>query len=100
MLARNLGEIYVLIDTRLSSDTESYLKSRWKGKIYVNIILSNARGSAILVRKNTEIKNCVFRIIDKGNFSTLHFDYDNKRLALNAIYGPNTNSPLHFNEFF
>ena len=64
--------------------------SDWDGKVkYIQILYT-----MILVRKILEIKDCVFRIIDEGNFSSLHFEYDNRRDQLKAIYGPNTDSHL------
>ena len=93
-MTRNPGDIYVLIDTILSRETELFLKSRWKGKIYCNTLPSNAWGTAILVRKETNIKNCDFNIIDKGNFSTFSFFY-NKIYAFNALWGPTNDSPLY-----
>ena len=95
-LAINKGDIYVLIDTRASKETELFLKSRWKGKIYFNTFSSNAWGTAILVRKHSKIEKSELRIIDKGNFSTLHFNFDNKRFTLNDLYGPNKDCPLYF----
>ena len=51
-----------------------------------------------LSEKNTSITNCKFNIVDPGNFSTLHFDYDKRRHTLNVLYGPNVDSPLYFKE--
>ena len=65
---------------------------------YFNSYLSNACGTAIFVRKSANIIKFEFSIIDPSNFSTLHFHYDNKRHALNFLYGPNVDSTLYFRE--
>ena len=57
---------------------ENFLESKWKGNIYFYSYSSNAHGTAFFVRKNASVKNCKFNIVDPGNFSTLHFDYDKK----------------------
>ena len=95
---RNKADIYVLIDTRASKDTELFLRVRWKGEIYVNTFSSNARGTAILVRNQAKIEKPKYKIIDKGKFSSLHFSFENKRFALNAIYGPNNDCPLYLKQ--
>ena len=50
------------------------------------------------VRKHANITKCEFKIIDPGNFSTFHLDFDNKRFAPNVLHGPNVDSPLYFKE--
>ena len=55
-------------------------------------------GTAVFDSKGTDIINCKFSIIDQGNFSTLHFDHDCKRFALNVLYGPDIDSPLFYKE--
>ena len=56
---------------------------------FFNSYSSNASGTAVFVRKNADVTNCKFNIVDPGNFSTLHFDYDKRKYALNVLYGPN-----------
>ena len=99
-MTRNKGDIYVFVDTRLSKQSENFFKSRWKGKIYFNSYSSNARRTAVFVRKNAYVKNCKYSIIDLGSFSTLHFDHDNKSFALNVLYGPNADSPLFYKKLY
>ena len=55
-LARNKGDIYFLIDTRASKETKLFLRVRWMGEIYFNTFSSNARGTVILVRKQSKIE--------------------------------------------
>ena len=80
-MSRNPGDIKVLIDTRMARETESFLKSRWRGPIFFHTLSSNTRGTAILTRKGSNITNCDFKIIDTGNFSTLHYKYEKKSMC-------------------
>ena len=50
------------------------------------------------VRKKGQCKNGWFNIVEPGNFSTLHFYYDNKKYALNVLYGPNVDSPSFYKD--
>ena len=75
-MTRNKGDIYGFVDTHLSKESENFLKLRWKGEIYFNSYSSNAHGTAVFFRKNADVKNCKYSMIDLGNFSTLHLDHD------------------------
>ena len=97
-IGRNKGDVYIFLDTRLSKQSENFLKSRWKGEIYFNSYTSNARGTAVFVRKNFSITNCKFDVIDPGNFSTFHFDYNKNKYALNVLFCPNVDSPSYYKD--
>ena len=55
-LARTERYIHFLIDTRASKETKLFLRACWKGEIYFNTFSLNARGTAILVRKQSKIE--------------------------------------------
>ena len=88
-------DILCLADTRISEVIENEVRSEWGGKSYFSSFSSQARGCAILFRKEfpAEIdENSVYA--DKsGNFLCLNFKYENFTITLSCIYGPNEDDP-------
>ena len=91
-------DILLLADTRISKEVENIVKTDWGGKSYFSSFSSQARGCAILFRKEfpAEIdENSVFA--DKsGNFLCLNFKYENFTITVSCIYGPNEDDPDFF----
>ena len=55
-------DIIFLIDTRFSKKIENTVKAEWGGNAYFSSFTSNARGVAILFRKNIPVE-----VLDKKN---------------------------------
>ena len=91
-------DIYVLLDTRISPKIENLVKSEWGGPAFFSSHSSQSRGVAILIKKNFPIE-----ILDKkqdieGNFLSIKAKIYDKIIAINGIYGPNTDNPIFYKE--
>ena len=85
--------ILFIQDTRLSPSIENKVKAEWGGKAFFSSFTSQARGVAIFIKKDVPI-DILNRKNDKdGNILSLLVKFNDKRLLLTTIYGPNTDSP-------
>ena len=68
------------------------------GKIYYSNGMSEARGVAILFRKNlgVQIHNTVYD--EQGQFILVHATISNKKWVLVNLYAPNVDNPTFFQE--
>ena len=92
---------FILIsDTRICKTIEQTVREEWGGKCLFNSFSSQARGVAMAIflkKDNTAV------ILDKycdntGNMIALLINYEGKRILLECIYGPNTDSPDFYSE--
>ena len=90
---------FILIsDTRICKTIEQTVREEWGGKCLFNSFSSQARGVAIFLKKDNTAA-----ILDKycdntGNMIALLINYEGKRILLECIYGPNTDSPDFYSE--
>ena len=92
-LKRKTPDLLIVVDTRLSKDIENGVKAEWGGQVLFSSFSSQARGVAIFIKKNLPVK-----ILDKfndqdGNILSILIEYEDKRILLEGLYGPNTDSP-------
>ena len=74
------------------------MQEEWGGKCIFNSFSSQARGVAIFMKKNTTAT-----VLDKfcdseGNLLAILINYEDRRIMLECIYGPNTDSPEFYSE--
>ena len=92
-LKKKSGDIFVLIDTRISKRLEQQIRAEWDGKIFFSSFTSQARGVAILFKKNVCAEILNEKVDVAGNMLSLLVDFDGKQILLSGIYGPNTDEP-------
>ena len=74
------------------------VREEWGGSCVFNSFSSQARGVAIFLKKDSTAK-----IVDKftdsdGNILAILIIFQEKRILLQGLYGPNTDSPLFYSE--
>ena len=74
------------------------VREDWGGSCVFNSFSSQARGVAIFLKKDSTAK-----IVDKytdtdGNILAILIIFQEKRILLQGLYGPNTDSPLFYSE--
>ena len=92
------ANIILLSDTRLSSEIESVVKSEWGGKAEFASFTSQARGVAVLFKKDFAIEiieDSIYRD-GSGNFVVLNAKYESFTITLACIYGPNSDEPKFY----
>ena len=72
------------------------VREEWEGKCVFNSFSSQSRGIALFIKKNN-----ISRIIDtfsdeNGNILAILLNYEDKRILLEGIYGPNSDSPSFY----
>ena len=85
----------MLSDTRIAKDIENLVKSEWGGKSFFASFSSQARGCAILFKKDFPaevVQDSIFRH-PSGNFLCMNFIYENFTITLSCVYGPNEDDP-------
>ena len=88
----------IACDTRICKTIENIVREEWGGTCIFNSFSSQARGVAIFLNKN-----CTASIIDtfrdtEGNVLAILIDYEEKKILLEGIYGPNTDSPSFYSD--
>ena len=94
-------DLFIVVDTRFSKKVENSVKSEWSGQVLFSSFTSQSRGVAIFIKKNLPVK-----VLDKfndqeGNILGVLIEYENKRILLEGLYGPNSDCPAFYeNEVF
>lgn len=97
-LNNKVEDILVLQETHSTLDTETSWLNAWDGQIHFNHGSSNARGTAILVKRTSQHVNIVNHVIlSNGRAHYTEFDIDGTHFCLANIYAPN-NDDLNFLE--
>lgn len=94
-------EILFLQETHCTPKDEKLWHSQWGGgQVYHSFGENNARGVAIMFKKNIPIKllNCLAD--DKGRYLILEVELLGLEIILATLYAPNKDSPEFFLEFF
>ncbi len=99
-LNKERSNIFCLVDTRTSIETEHIYQKATKHKMFFNSLRSDARGIAILVKESCPITNITQEIIIQGNLFKLNFTYKEERWTIAALYAPNTKDSKFFHTLF
>ena len=91
-------DILILVDTRISKDIECQVKEEWNGYTFFSSFSSQARGIAILLRKDLPIKIKDSFCDQAGNIAAVLVEMEEKLVLIEGIYGPNEDSPQFYSE--
>ena len=94
------SDILCLSDTSFSKSIHKVNKNETNYFCHFSSFSSNARGVAILVNKNCPVKIEFFSKDEDGNLLWLKCEFDDHKFMLGAIYGPNDDNPLFFENIF
>ena len=97
-LKKKNPDIIIACYTRICKSIENVVREEWGGQCIFNSFSSQARGIAIFLKKNNPAK-----ILDKfcdqdGNILAILMLYNDKKILLEGIYGPNDDSPSFYSE--
>ena len=90
------SEITCLQDTHWLTKDQKSIKSIWTGDCLLNGKRTNARGVAILFKKNFEYKLSDIHTDDAGSFIFVLLNLSELTIRLINIYAPNSDSPNFF----
>ena len=100
-LSKRNSDIYILVDTRIDPKIENTVRSEWPGTCFFNSFSSQKRGILVLIKKNLPVTVESIHNDNSGNLLVLLLNFQNKKILLNVIYGPNTDDPdFYQNEVF
>ena len=95
-LAKKNADFIIVTDSRISKNIEQSVSEEWEGKCIFNSFSSQARGIALFIKKNNTSKiEDTFRD-ENGNILAILLIYEEKRILLEGIYGPNNDSPAFY----
>ena len=88
----------IVCDTRICKSIENTVREEWGGTCIFNSFSSQARGVAIFLKKDS-----IAKVVDKfadvdGHILAILVDFQEKRILIEGLYGPNTDSPLFYSE--
>ena len=83
------SDITVLVDTRIGKELENTVKQEWGSAAYFSSLSSQARGVAILIKKYSCIEVLKEKSDPSGNILSLLLKFDEKKILLSVINGPN-----------
>ena len=90
---------FILIsDTRVCKSIEQIVREEWGGRCFFNSFSSQARGVAIFMKRNNTATILDKFCDDSGNLLAILINYEGKRILLECIYGPNTDTPDFYSE--
>ena len=97
-LKKKNPDIILACDTRICNEIENVVKEEWGGHCILNSLSSQARGIAIFIKKDFPVT-----VLDKfcdtgGNILAVLLSYENKKILLEGIYGPNSDEPSFYSE--
>ena len=97
-LKKRNPDFILVCDTRICKSIESVVRDEWEGRCIFNSFSSQARGVAIFLKKGNTAK-----IVDKfcdnaGNILAISMIYEEKKILLEILYGPNQDSPDFYSE--
>ena len=100
-LSKRNSDLYILVDTRIDPKIENTVRSEWPGTCFFNSFSSQKRGILVLIKKNLPVTVESIHNDNSGNLLVLLLNFQNKKILLNVIYGPNTDDPdFYQNEVF
>ena len=95
-LRQKNSSIYCLQDVHCTVEQETRWEIEWGYKAYFSSYRGNSRGVTILINNNFEHK--VHKTISdpEGNFLALDISFEDHRITLLTLYGPNRDDPLFY----
>ena len=100
-LKKRPANVYILVDTRFDKNIENQVKTEWGGPAYFSSFNSQSRGVSILFMKGTPVKILDTKRDQAGNLLHIFFEFEDKKILLSGIYGPNNDTPNFYqNEVF
>ena len=97
-LKKKNPDIVVTCDTRICKAIENVVREEWGGICIFNSFSSQARGIAIFIKKNFPV-NVLDKFCDTGgNILAVLLSYENKKILLEGIYGPNSDEPSFYSD--
>ena len=97
---RSKAEIVCLQETHNTPDMETIWSNQWGGDTFWSHGTSSSQGTAILIKRNTEIL-VQKTIIDKdGRYVILQFNLGSEKFLLVNVYAPNADDPSFFMKIF
>ena len=93
-------DIVFLQETHSVRSNEKYWRSVWGGRIFFSHGASNARGTAIMIRKKAPVKVTYQEADPGGRWVILHVEVAGIKMSIAGIYAPNEDNPLFFQEVF
>ena len=98
MHLRTPDTLICLQETHATEAIQDMWRNDWGGEIYWSHGVSDARGVAILIPKNSEFEPLKHSIDDAGRYQLLQFSYGSEKFVLVNIYAPNRDTPQFFSE--
>ena len=97
-LKKKNPDFLIVCDTRICKTIEDSVREDWNGSCIFNSFSSQSRGVAIFMKKG-----CTAEIIDDfsdddGNVLAILVNFQDKRLLIEGIYGPNSDSPAFYSD--
>ena len=94
-------DLLIVVDTRIAKNIENTVKEEWGGQVLFSSFDSQSRGVALFIKKDLPIKILDKFSDDNGNLLSVLIEFENKRLLIEGIYGPNQDCPEFYeNEVF
>ena len=92
-------EFIITCDTRICSSIENIVRQEWGGVCVFNSFSSQARGVAIFIKKDSTAKVLDKYIDNEGNLLAILMLFQDKRILLEGIYGPNADTPSFYSDY-
>ena len=100
-LKRDKIHIACLQDVHLRKRDRARLRGEWGGDVFLSAKTSNARGVAIMIRKDLEYKIHSSSCDEEGTFVISDITIEGiPRLTLVSLYAPNNDSPQFFHNIW
>ena len=93
-------DIICLSDTRFCPNIHDTIRNETNHYCFFNSLRSNARGVAVLIKKNCPILVESNYHDESGNLLWIHCKFEGNPLLIGLIYGPNEDSPTFFDSIF
>ena len=93
-------DIYCLQDCHFTEDMYKQIYSEWGAPCYLSYATSNARGVGIFISKQVDYKVHNSIIDENGNYVILDISFEENRMTLVTLYGPNEDKPTFYEHIF
>ena len=97
-LKKRNPDFILVCDTRICKSIECVVRDEWEGRCIFNSFSSQARGVAIFLKKGNTAKIVDKFCDDAGNILAISMIYEEKKILLEILYGPNSDSPDFYSE--
>ena len=91
-------DVILLQETHLQKEDEYFVRSIWGGDIFHSYGENNARGVAIMIRKETKVNVKDVKTDKLGRVIVLDIDFEGDSYTIINIYAPNLDTPQFFAE--